>query len=521
MTISRRAVLVHGAAAGIVAFATLPGTIALAQSQTPRRRSIGELALNDPIVQTYRDAVRLMKGLPNTDRRNWTRLTSIHGTNQGFNLCPHGNWYFLPWHRAYLMMYERLCRSLTRNASFALPYWDWTQDRQLPPALAQRTWNGRPNPLFERSRTMSPTLSLPDNMVGPTLINQILAERNFEIFGSTRPNGQNSTNPVWLRRGGAQGPLEANPHNRVHGTVGGVMASGTSPIDPIFMLHHCNIDRLWAVWNGRGNRNTNDRLWLDFEFRNHFVNAAGNLMSFRVRDLQQILPLGYRYGLPATSVRIRPQLVNEGLTNLLKSGQLQLSDIDRSDDAQPKSARRAAVGQTAHVFRAEYRQAAEPLQPLETSVRVDRSLLDRIAQPRPGTGAGTEGLSVTPTARVDPNDRRMLGFISDIAPPADGNADVRVFLNCDYLGPETPTTDPHYVGAFSFFGGLHQGHGRGQGGGKVAVVFDLTPTLKALARQKRITSNEVRVQLIPIPLPGQDPAAVASFTPGRVEIAIV
>ena len=97
MTISRRAVLVHGAAAGIVAFATLPGTIALAQSQTPRRRSIGELAINDPIVQTYRDAIRLMKELPNTDRRNWTRLTSIHGTNQGFNLCPHGNWDFLPW----------------------------------------------------------------------------------------------------------------------------------------------------------------------------------------------------------------------------------------------------------------------------------------------------------------------------------------------------------------------------------------------------------------------------------------
>jgi tyrosinase len=38
------------------------------------------------------------------------------------------------------------------------------------------------------------------------------------------------------------------PHNRVHVWVGGIMARGESPIDPIFFLHHANIDRLWAQW---------------------------------------------------------------------------------------------------------------------------------------------------------------------------------------------------------------------------------------------------------------------------------
>jgi len=37
-------------------------------------------------------------------------------------------------------------------------------------------------------------------------------------------------------------------HNQVHVWVGGSMGPGTSPNDPIFFLHHCNVDRLWAKW---------------------------------------------------------------------------------------------------------------------------------------------------------------------------------------------------------------------------------------------------------------------------------
>lgn len=51
--------------------------------------------------------------------------------------------------------------------------------------------------------------------------------------------------------------LEGQPHNLVHICVGGVghvvppygnMAGFLSSVDPIFFLHHANIDRLWDVW---------------------------------------------------------------------------------------------------------------------------------------------------------------------------------------------------------------------------------------------------------------------------------
>lgn len=52
-------------------------------------------------------------------------------------------------------------------------------------------------------------------------------------------------------------------HNQVHTYVGGIIASPTgsktfgtmllpsSPSDPVFFLHHSNVDRLWAEWQGQ------------------------------------------------------------------------------------------------------------------------------------------------------------------------------------------------------------------------------------------------------------------------------
>ncbi|WP_435878608.1 tyrosinase family protein [Streptomyces halstedii] len=40
-------------------------------------------------------------------------------------------------------------------------------------------------------------------------------------------------------------------HNMVHQWVGGAMEPPSSPNEPAFFLHHCNLDRLWAEWRQR------------------------------------------------------------------------------------------------------------------------------------------------------------------------------------------------------------------------------------------------------------------------------
>jgi tyrosinase len=65
---------------------------------------------------------------------------------------------------------------------------------------------------------------------------------------NTQPGGPNSFFSV----------LEGFPHNKTHNYIGGYgpldpgpygnMTNNLSPVDPIFFLHHSNMDRLWDVW---------------------------------------------------------------------------------------------------------------------------------------------------------------------------------------------------------------------------------------------------------------------------------
>ncbi len=88
---------------------------------------------------------------------------------------------------------------------------------------------------------------MPDSTVGPGIISGILTESPFETFGTSRPVGQNNLDQSWINCEfcGTQGTLEQTPHNLVHVFVGGIMAQANSALDPLFMMHHCNIDRIW------------------------------------------------------------------------------------------------------------------------------------------------------------------------------------------------------------------------------------------------------------------------------------
>ena len=203
------------------------------------------MSANDPDLAAMRRAVAAMKRLPQSAARNWTRFADIHR-----NFCPHANWYFLPWHRAYIRAFERICRELAGKSDFALPHWNWTADRQFPAAFAAGDRGS--NPLFHPRPGVASGLRLADDVVGPAVMSAIMTSPDFEAFGSTRPRGQNSAATSWQRRAGSATTLEFNPHNGVHQAIGGNMSVvALSARDPSFFLHHANVDRLWSARNRR------------------------------------------------------------------------------------------------------------------------------------------------------------------------------------------------------------------------------------------------------------------------------
>ena len=364
-----------------------------------------------------------------------------------------------------------------------------------------------PNPLLEPSRAMGPTDSIPDENVGPGVIAQVIGDTPYETFGTTRPLGQDSTEQKWVTTTtGIQGTLESNPHNSVHGIVGGLMASGASPLDPIFMMHHSNIDRLWWVWNQAGNANSNDPLWTGMEFQNHFFNPDGSPYSPKVSDLFTPETLGYTYDVGVTaslSTAAGPtttSLVDDRLKTIYATPNLTSVNV---------------AGIATYVAQNKDQAIAAPNKPLEIPVEVGSNQVNTVARyRRPSTGAELLDSKQVRARLADAP--RALCFIRDIAVSNDQNTQYRVFIDCDYLSSSTPITDRHYVGTFSFFGDHGRSHGPGQ---NPSVMVDLTRPLQRIFGSAPEGTKNLRVQILPV-LRGMK-GEIGTAKPSRVEVAFV
>ena len=84
-----------------------------------------------------------------------------------------------------------------------------------------------------------------------------LGEPDFEGVASGGSPGFGGVGTGFAHGGRTHGAIETQPHDWVHGLVGGGLSPqqpglmsdpDTAGLDPIFWLHHANIDRLWEVW---------------------------------------------------------------------------------------------------------------------------------------------------------------------------------------------------------------------------------------------------------------------------------
>ena len=489
MTLSRRTALKLMSVGAVTMFT---GHVRAAQNGLVTRRSLTNMSIDDPAISAYRDFVGLMQspqGLP--ANVNWLAFSQQHGDRiRGYKYCPHGDWYFLPWHRAYTLMYEKAVQTLTHHSEFAMPYWNWTEVRDYPEAFANPEYRGKPNPLYVPNRNkLVGKYALDEYIVGQSVMDQIYSETIYEIFGTSRNPNQTDTDPKWVvMGGGSQGILESTPHNLVHNNIGAFMPTPGSPRDPLFFMHHGNIDRIWATWNALGRENSNDPLWLGMTFPSNYIKPDGTLYSANVKELQNINDLGYTYDyLPSPDGRTPNTNRESRILALLHS-------------------RPGAAVAGVQRFGGANTFAATPLKALDRQWTMSDAAIKSLTA---ANGGGTEVLALIQDIKIG---EHVTAF--------------RVFVNRPDVTESVPNTDPHYVRTIAFLdhtGGHADTDAHGMAGQKQlpSVVVNLTGTLQRLYGSRRLEAGKVSIQLVPVPAAGVALEAVGTVVPASLEIVVL
>jgi tyrosinase len=246
-----------------------------------------------PTIEWYARAVGAMQQRDTSDLgdpTSWAHLAAIHGTAlpkdrwpRGAKLheCQHSSWFFLPWHRIYLHHFEKIVRATVTELGgppdWSLPFWDYSDQarpdvRKLPPAFRRKTLpGGGRNPLYVVERRDSVNAG---KAMDPADTNIEVAFADIAFTEPDTTPGFGGPVTDWWHGGGPVGSLELAPHGSVHMAVGGSNPPGrmsrfdTAATDPIFWLHHANIDRLWDTWlaRGAGRANPTAAKWVNKRF---------------------------------------------------------------------------------------------------------------------------------------------------------------------------------------------------------------------------------------------------------------
>lgn len=301
----------------------------------------------------------------------WHKSLSMCEASDPFwsdHMRAHAGPMFLPWHRQFLLMFEDALNSVSKER-IALPYWDWTQPGSRDavfrddfmggsgdPAqdyavttgpFRKGEWrlNVRPHGLSDATatdyltRNLGPDAGLPDTAKVDAALaleaydtppwntgsrgsfrNQLEGFVDNELSQAASVDrsicGPDGTGGALSLRGGdlhnlvhmwVAGPRDPAGSGAIAGTMGDIM---TSPNDPVFFLHHAQIDRVWAQWQERRGvetylpregvpNNSLDSVMSPFD-------EAG--LTVAPADVLDVRALGYAYddSSPTTRRAVRP-----------------------------------------------------------------------------------------------------------------------------------------------------------------------------------------------------------------------
>lgn len=234
----------------------------------------------------FKDAIRQL-----VEEGTYVALVQHHmdmSHNMHGSMGETGLYRFLAWHRRYAVEFERELQrvdAILRPGApekLGIPYWRWEDPfpawmNGFLPAKDPNSGSSPP------PRKNAPPPSKANASDIGIIINQ------FGIQHTGLPGENDYTRFTYGLEGWGRRPNGTSlpAHNHGHSWVGGIMNNtSTSPTDPIFWLHHAEVDRLWHIW--RQANSTPDPLLTGLD-------RIMDPWSESYDDLLDIAALGYAY----------------------------------------------------------------------------------------------------------------------------------------------------------------------------------------------------------------------------------
>jgi hypothetical protein len=439
---------------GVGAAAAAPGAAA--------RMPLEEFVQIARLLAALRKGVQAMKARKPSDPLSWFYQAAIHGVTSDavakaaaddpgvdavfqkryWNQCPHfgeNSANFLPWHRAYTHHFEKVLRMHGEEDDLSLPYWNYTEkaNRKFPKEFGIEHLDGnlnndKPdniNPLYLKERdfyftgyehpfaTGLPLLELSDSAVDISLpmgADVFFGETEREGLGGGIADEDPST----------RGLLESYPHDQIHRAVGGIVgdtvgAMATPPtaaFDPIFSVHHSNIDRLWAEWACKPGKKWgklpssywfNERAWFFYDTDGKVVNEPRKAyFDYRA------LGVRFKYEDPNCKPLALPDVGKDPLEYVASKASGVMLVAEGTEPFTVLSVQRSVVPLAPEARK----RLSDPVKSLKAPAKdADQRLILRLQGVQLGTVRGTGfdvHVTITPHADLSRSDKSFVGSIA-------------------------------------------------------------------------------------------------------------
>ncbi|KAH9889909.1 tyrosinase [Cubamyces lactineus] len=279
----------------------------------PNRLEINDFIKNDKFFSLYIQALDIIYNLKQEELISFFQIGGIHGLPyiawdgagaddpaEASGYCTHGSVLFPTWHRPYVALFEQVLQKYAQDiakrykvdqpawekaaADLRQPFWDWAKNTLPPPEVISldkvtiTTPDGLraevDNPLRRyRFHPIDPSFPDPydnwattlrhpttdgsdaqDNVQG--LIRTLKADQSDVTSKTFNLLARVHTWPAFSNHTPGDGGSTSNSleaiHDGIHDAVGGggqMSDPAVAGFDPIFFMHHCQVDRLLALWS--------------------------------------------------------------------------------------------------------------------------------------------------------------------------------------------------------------------------------------------------------------------------------